>query len=514
MAVPAGINMSQASWDKLVGNIQAKTPTPTPSPTPVVTNTNTGAVSNSSGAQGEFVYGTDPVKSKALDTNVKTWANDPVAKQAEIDRTLGIIKNMQGQDTSAQQKHLTQTLGYVEPTVDKAPVEIIPTNSTNTSTPNPTNNLSSFQQSQTGLINDIYANQRASQLQKIREARDIQLQGLNKVNVQAEDSATAQRGQIAAADIQAGQRLRESMASMGLLGSGDNLTAQGQQATIRQSAMGQTNQELARVRQDVSERQKQINDAAANNDLALLQKLQADQAQDMLTLGYQVNDREYRDAVFGWQQQIDTANQTGIFNGQQNMAMQNQQFNQGQQGWQNRYNYGLATGTFENGQQSLENKKFQYTQGRDTVADQQWESEFQRIKEQNGIENALNWAQNSISQQNADTSATNASNSASNSSIDNLMNVFKATGVAPAGLESMGINKGDKLPIETKPVDYNYTTDPAFIGGIADAGTGGLTSAEILKDAKNIINDITYDGYQKLLSAAKVYEASQNTLTW
>lgn len=53
------------------------------------------------------------------------------------------------------------------------------------------------------------------------------------------------------------------------------------------------------------------------------------------------------------------------------------------------------------------NQEFQYTQGRDAVSDARWEQEFQRILRQDGVDNALRWAANSISQQNANTSAGN-----------------------------------------------------------------------------------------------------------
>lgn len=227
-------------------------------------------------------------------------------------------------------------------------------NAANPAAPTQTDNLSGFKDSQTNLINDIYNNQRNSQLQKIKEQRDIQLQGLNKVGVQADQSAAAQRSQVAAADIQAAQRLREAMANGGVQNGGDNLTANSNLNTQRQDAMGQINQNLAQVQQDVTERQKLINDAAANQDLALLQQLQAQQSQDLLTLGYQVDDRNFRNNQFDWQKQIDTAGLTGNFGPQR--TLQGQQFdsNQTQQQWQNRFDYGKSTGTFQNGQQTLE----------------------------------------------------------------------------------------------------------------------------------------------------------------
>lgn len=91
-----------------------------------------------------------------------------------------------------------------------------------------------------------------------------------------------------------------------------------------------------------------------------------------------------------WGRTVDEANLTGMYGGQKTAAQSNTE-------WGQRFDYGQATGTFGNGQQTLENKKFQYTQGRDKVADGQWQKEFSRRAEQDGIQNAISWANNSLS---------------------------------------------------------------------------------------------------------------------
>jgi hypothetical protein len=376
-----------------------------------------------------------------------------------------------------------------------------------------TNDLSSFKQSQTSLINDIYEKQRAAQLQKIKETRDIQTQGLNKVNVQAEDSATAQRGQIAAADIQAGNRLRESMAQMGLLNSGDNLTAQGNQNTIRQSAMGQTNQELARVKQDVSERQKMINDAAANNDLALLQQLQAQQAQDMLALGYKVNDNEYRDAVFGWQKQTDTANLTGNFQNQR--TMQGQQFDYNKTIDQRNFDYGASRDTVLDNRY---NQQFDYQKVQDDIKNGQWSTTTENQMKQWAEGNKLNWAQFdqttkqalaqiAISQQNANTSSANSNASIGNMNADNaraaqnqLIQTWKLTGVAPAGLESIGVKPGDEYTDESqKGLDAQGTIAGDISKLTADPATAEANIKNYFNaNASHFVPIITADAYEKM----------------
>lgn len=50
-------------------------------------------------------------------------------------------------------------------------------------------------------------------------------------------------------------------------------------------------------------------------------------------------------------------------------------------------------------------RNFKYTQGRDKVEDQRWQSEFDRIKEQDGIQNALAWANQTLNQAEFDDSS-------------------------------------------------------------------------------------------------------------
>lgn len=47
-------------------------------------------------------------------------------------------------------------------------------------------------------------------------------------------------------------------------------------------------------------------------------------------------------------------------------------------------------------------RNFEYTQGRDKVADKRWQDEFDRIKVQDGIQNALAWASQNLNQSTAD----------------------------------------------------------------------------------------------------------------
>jgi hypothetical protein len=64
---------------------------------------------------------------------------------------------------------------------------------------------------------------------------------------------------------------------------------------------------------------------------------------------------------------------------------------------------------------------------------------------QQAIQNSIQQGQLAVSQQNANTSAMNAKNSLSNAAFGQLMDVWKATGVAPDGLQAYGIQPGTSL---------------------------------------------------------------------
>lgn len=94
-------------------------------------------------------------------------------------------------------------------------------------------------------------------------------------------------------------------------------------------------------------------------------------------------------------------------------------------------------------QQERDKAAIDYRNARDLIADERYKTEFDEDVRRSGLEYAMRKAEsnNMMSNRNAGTA-----NSQSNTTIDNLMNVFKTTGVAPAGLESVGIQAGTRLP--------------------------------------------------------------------
>jgi hypothetical protein len=105
--------------------------------------------------------------------------------------------------------------------------------------------------------------------------------------------------------------------------------------------------------------------------------------------------------------------------------------------------------TFSQGQRTLQGQQMDYQKVRDSIADEQYKQKFDEDVRRYGLDHALQQAvqlgQLKISQQNANTSSASAANSVSSANFNKLMDVFKATGKAPAGLESYGIQPGSSL---------------------------------------------------------------------
>lgn len=77
-------------------------------------------------------------------------------------------------------------------------------------------------------------------------------------------------------------------------------------------------------------------------------------------------------------------------------------------------------------------RSYEYTAGRDAESDKQWLDEFNRRIEQDGRDNALAWAAQSLNQQ-------QVGNSANNQAFQQQMAIWEATGQAPAGIAGVEV---------------------------------------------------------------------------
>lgn len=95
-------------------------------------------------------------------------------------------------------------------------------------------------------------------------------------------------------------------------------------------------------------------------------------------------------------------------------------------------NSGLNQNQLDN---QYRNDTLDYQKGQDQIAQDQWSQEFQQRVKAQGVDEALAWY-------NARTSRQGSNNAAGNSAFGNLMDVWSATGTAPDGLQSFGIQPG------------------------------------------------------------------------
>lgn len=88
---------------------------------------------------------------------------------------------------------------------------------------------------------------------------------------------------------------------------------------------------------------------------------------------------------------VNQANAAGVNLGTRTLAGQSQDYSQAAD--TRDYSRGVLESDrgFNEGVRQAD-RAFEYTQGRDKVADQRWQAEFDRIKEQDGLQNALAWA--------------------------------------------------------------------------------------------------------------------------
>lgn len=149
--------------------------------------------------------------------------------------------------------------------------------------------------------------------------------------------------------------------------------------------------------------------------------------------------------------------------------------------------------------QNQQNRDYQTT--RDSIMDERYKTEYDEDVKRYGLEfaqkKAMENGQLRISQQNANTSSRSTSNSAANTKIDNLMNTFKTTGIAPAGLESVGINQGDRLPVEessTKPVKMDAKESVDNVQGAKEQvkGKGIQEALQYAMNTKEYYTDADY----------------------
>jgi hypothetical protein len=343
------------------------------------------------------------------------------------------------------------------------------------------------------MIDQLNAAKRQAVFAQLDKSRQGALSGLQAERAGIQPKYYDQRNQVAAGGQQQARNLAEFMANRGGAKSGSNAQATISNNMTTQGNLGALGRQEAQAYTDIERRTSDVNSAYEADKLSATAGIEADRMNAIIN---QMN----TDRGFG----IQEAGMTGVLNGQQTLGArslglqeQNQNFQQNMQTQQ------LERSNFES------DRQFEMAKGQ-----QEWNNAFAQGQFD------FNKAQTAWDNTFKDKSFTQSMNEAAASKG------LQWASLAQRDKEFLAQEEWNKKQFDhtkeqdtiqnniaaNKPADFDYRTDSVFIKGIAGAGTGDLTTAEILADAQNIMNDIGFEGYQKLLSAAKVYESSSNVL--
>jgi hypothetical protein len=413
--------------------------------------------------------------------SLNTFKTDPKAYKTEYDRVTGLINSGEAKDMGAAKKWLGQIEG-----VGAKPYQLYDIK--NTATADINNQLAT----QTQAINQSLAQAiQASQLAV----------GQNKQFLEEQIKKLSQQKNVAE------QKAINQSARFGGLYSGGREYRLSQVDTAYTEAQENLTRDIGARNGDINSKNSLLAQQAAQQISQLQQ-----QAPDMIRQRVQEALAQQRKNA------VEDAGLTGMYNGKPTMEYQGQQFDQGVE-------MAELTGYLPNGtptsaqQKELLGNEWKVAEIMGTITPvlaqmygipsgtptQQAKEEAQRIaiSQQNANTSSYNAStsriNSGISQQNANTSATNATNSNNNTRINQLMDVWQNTGVAPAGLESLGIQQGTPLPQEdqTENIDIGavmkelndiYLSENKMTGEVSVKSQDQLRNAII---GRNYPDDVT-----------------------
>lgn len=330
-------------------------------------------------------------------------------------------------------------------------------------------------------------------LAQLEKSRQGALSGLQQERSTIQPKYAEQRGQVAAGSQQQARNFAEFMAARGGTSSGAAAQAELGRLGTLQGNLGSLGRQETAAFGDIARRESDIGTAYQSDVAGATAGIEADRMQALIN-------QQNLDRQFGLQQ----AGLTGQYQGQQTLA--GQQFGlqqQGQQFGQQMATQQLQRSNFESdrsyemakGQQEWQNA-LQQGQFNLNKAQQAWENTFKDKSFKADMENAAKSRGLQWTNMNNQDKARLADDEFREKQFEYTQEQDKIANNIAAGKEP----------------DYDYQTDPVFIGAIGGTAKGELTSTQILNDATNIIGDIGFDGYNKLLAAARMYESSKNVL--
>jgi hypothetical protein len=454
-------------------------------PTPPMPNAATDiSGSNPALGYGGATYGTSKAANDAVTANAAYTSTD-AGKASEIARTQAVIdaRKAAGLDTSGQEKYLSINLGYTPPA--KIETTLAPP------VPEYKSSVNLYPQLTLDQITAAEAGKSAAAIQQRTTAANQAKAGIQT----SYDRLNTNIGEDRALE--------------------NNYNARNLSPFSGFSDFTQGMIEQQRGRTD-RENQQNLQTQLSNIDVSLadFENATADQQQAMINqaiqteraYGQQVDAQQYSQWAdqrnynykAGQDQVQNNAQYGGTYNSQPTLAAQNQSFNQNLA--TNQYNLSAQNQSFNQNQQTQRN----------AVADQQWQADFNQRVKQDGIQAALSWANNSVSQQNANTNASQLDWSKSadnpqnkNANADRLFKAWQDTGKAPAGLESYGVHQGDPYKPyspSSNSVDPKVSVDNANYFWSQIEGKSNLTKDQALAYAQKHASEMADTDYRALIA--------------
>ena len=233
-------------------------------------------------------------------------------------------------------------------------------------------------------INNMYDQQRQSQLDQLRHNQNKAVGQINQQKTETGQQYQGMRNQTDAVNLQNVQRLREAMAANGLTASGENVTAQTNLAAQRQNSLNTLNTQEQQTINDYNRRITDLMDPA--NENALIAQLEAERAKSLLNLGMQADQIGYsrsRDSVMDQRYLDELAYGRG-----RDTEMDRRYYDElyDSRDWRDtQWNYQLGRDQISDNRYD---QQWEYQVGRDKVSDDRYNQEWEYNKEQAAAERA------------------------------------------------------------------------------------------------------------------------------
>jgi hypothetical protein len=315
-------------------------------------------------------------------------------------------------------------------------------------------------------INSMYDKSQNAQMVRLRQARDVALQQLNKIQTGAEQSAYDNRNSADSSYYRNANALKELMANNGTFQSGEMNSNFANLLAGNQGELGKINRDLANTTTDVNERRGLINNNAMDSEQALMDTIESARMGALLNDTYKGQDR-----------QLQIAQLMGMLNGQKTLGGRAQDFSEMDSN--RRYDRGIYESDRNFGRGVVESdRNYEYNKTRDAIKDAQYQQTFDENVRQSGLDYAIKKAQsdNQISVNNQQVQMSK-DKLAWDKDPNNPSNRQTTTTKAPtrAEQESDYIMGFDSLTPENRIIALN-------------------------EDKANIIADLGIAGYERLLS--------------